>query len=334
MLGEGCFASDAPPLLLGVASDFVRLTHCDQLCVEILDTARLAAETLLGGGTFSGCVVSDSVLCCPANSSWVDAVVMLAGRRWPMRLPLGWMDRGIDPFEPAFGLVEVNALYLESIKRMRDMCAHRGISLPTEIEELFSTLAAGFDETFRRNGMMPFDTVCPCQGLKDPTPSSPALVALSALEGLVFHRDEVERIWQDASQELLVYRRLQVLGSETFPFGVVVRAGAHRPYLGDEDYHGPTLWPRDVPYLVSLMQTLGIDVRGLLVNHLDHMLSEGVFGYCAELFSLPLGRSFTGIGTDNPVPVKNPAQYWSHWCDPYLDHLSELGLPDIRLRGR
>jgi hypothetical protein len=55
------------------------------------------------------------------------------------------------------------------------------------------------------------------------------------------------------------------------------------------------------------------------------MVSEAAIGYCSELFSLPVGGNPSpGPEAENPVPVKNPAQYWSHWCDPYLEHSLEL----------
>ncbi|MGC8937084.1 MAG: hypothetical protein ACP5KV_06980 [Candidatus Methanomethylicaceae archaeon] len=65
---------------------------------------------------------------------------------------------------------------------------------------------------------------------------------------------------------------------------------------------------------------LEIDIRGILLNNLDHMISEGVLLYSNELFGHPVGRNLNpSKGSNNPVPLKNPAQYWSHWCDPYLN---------------
>jgi glycogen debranching enzyme len=109
------------------------------------------------------------------------------------------------------------------------------------------------------------------------------------------------------------------------PFGILLRDIERVPYLADKEYHGATIWPRDTPYLLELMEGMGKDVLGLLVSNLDHMVSEGAIGYCSELFSLPVGENPNPCPeSQNPVPVKNPAQYWSHWCDPYLDHLKEL----------
>jgi hypothetical protein len=73
------------------------------------------------------------------------------------------------------------------------------------------------------------------------------------------------------------------------------------------------------------MEAVGENPLGLLVSNLDHMVCEGVIGYCGELFSLPVGRNPSpSAESENPVPVKNPAQYWSHWCDPFLEHLTDL----------
>ena len=70
------------------------------------------------------------------------------------------------------------------------------------------------------------------------------------------------------------------------------------------------------------MKCLGLDPYGVLVNNLDHMVSEGAIGYVSELFSLPVGLNphESGEYSRNPVPVKNYAQYWSHWCDPYIEY--------------
>jgi hypothetical protein len=117
------------------------------------------------------------------------------------------------------------------------------------------------------------------------------------------------------------------LGDGPMAFGMLVRAG-DQPYLGDEQYHGSVVWPRDTPYLIRLAEACGRGVAGMLLSNLDHMVCEGAVGYCHELFSLPAGGGENGSESHrNPVPVKNPAQYWSHWCDPYINHLEELGLP-------
>ena len=319
------FSADAPPILLGVAADLAVLTKSRGLASRALDVSRHVCERLLSGQSLSGSVLELSVICSPANSSWVDSVISVAGKRWPTRLLEAWAGQELDPFGSEYGLVEVNALYIEALGKLSAMCNEMGLGVPDGFEELRGELIAGFRSQFKREGALPFLTVVPCRRLSDPTAGSSALVALACLQGSVYRVDELRTIWKQFAKDLLVERSLVALGRQRLPFGVLVKAGGERPYLGDEEYHGPTVWPRDTPYLVKCLEAIGGDVGGILLNNLDHMIAEGAFGYCGELFSLPVGRSPDGA-SDNPVPVKNPAQYWSHWCDPYLDHLNELGI--------
>ncbi len=327
--GEGgCFSSDAPPLLLTVACELARLGQSRNLALRAVDVARHVCENLLAGKSVSGSVLADSVICCPASSSWLDSVISLGGIRWPTRIPRSWAAEGLDPRSSEFGLVEVNALYIESLGRVLECAAEMGLGVSAVLEQVAGELVHGFKARFRRQDSLPFLTIVPSHGLADPTPGSPALVSLACLKDSIYTRNELSRLWNQARTDLLVERTPMVLGGGRLPFGVLVRAGERRPYLGDEEYHGPTVWPRDTPYLIRLLEATGGDVRGILLNNLDHMIAEGAFGYCSELFSLPVGCAAGGM-SDNPVPVKNPAQYWSHWCDPYLDHLRDLGLRSL-----
>jgi len=60
-------------------------------------------------------------------------------------------------------------------------------------------------------------------------------------------------------------------------------------------------------------------VKEILQNNLEHQMTEGAILLCHELFSLPEGKNPSPTTTrKNPVPVKNPIQFWSHFCDDYL----------------
>ena len=61
--------------------------------------------------------------------------------------------------------------------------------------------------------------------------------------------------------------------------------------------------------------------REILINNLDHQMSECAIFYKQELFSPAFGNNAHPNGTtsQNPVPVKNPIQFWSQWCDAYLE---------------
>jgi hypothetical protein len=54
-------------------------------------------------------------------------------------------------------------------------------------------------------------------------------------------------------------------------------------------------------------------------------MSEGAVFYNHELFSRPAGNNpcpdpHTHL---NPVPVKNPIQFWSQWCDPVMEYFGK-----------
>ena len=327
ILGDNeVLSSDTPPLLLNVACDLAVISENRDLLLATVDACRFASERLLGGMLFSESLLESSIICSPANSSWIDSIVTIEGKRWPTRLPETWIAKDIDPFKSDYGFVEVNALYIEALQKVTKSCEDKGLRIPREVETLLETLSEGFVKRFKRKDDLPLLTVAPSYKLSDPTPSSSALVALPALNGSIYNTGELRQIWPVILNELLVTRTLVTLGKEREPFGVLVRAVKQRPYIGDEEYHAATIWPRDTPYLIRVLEMLGRDVRGILLNNLDHMITEGAFGYSSELFSLPLGENpATSLNSNNPVPVKNPAQYWSHWCDPYLQHLTELG---------
>jgi hypothetical protein len=322
-IGSDEFASDAPPQLLNVSCMAADILKSHELLSKSVGAAQFVAEEFLEGAEVSKTILRDSILISPPNSSWIDSVVSQEGKRWPARLPASWAEHIVSPFLSEFGLVEVNALYIEALARLQAACWEFGVKTPSPVQELSSVLREGFVRYFKTQEMPPL-TVAPSYGLVDDTAGSPAVLAVSVLRGLMYEK-ELDRIWRKVSDVLLVHRRPVILKNGWLPFGVVVRALEKVPYLGDQEYHGPTIWPRDTPYLLALMEHVGQSVEGLLINNLDHMIAEGAVGYCSELFSLPVGgESITRSESENPVPVKNPAQYWSHWCDPYLEHLPRL----------
>jgi hypothetical protein len=323
MMGTaGQFTSDAPPQLLYIAS---KMSGSRNLHSRLLDVATRMCERLVEGLPVSGTVLDESILCSPANSSWIDSVVTEGDTAWPTRLPAEWKGRVTDPFSSEFGLVEVNALYIEALGEFASACRKRGIEVPAKVEELLRILKAGYMRYFKRDGRLPPLTAAPSYGLTDTTIGSPAVVAAVVLRGALYDDEELGGFWDTVAGRLLVKRKPIVLGRETAPFGMLVRDLGRVPYLGDNEYHGPTIWPRDTPYLLRLMEATGEDISGLLLTNLDHMVSEGAIGYCNEMFSLPVGGNPNpSPESGNPVPVKNPAQYWSHWCDPYVDNLARL----------
>ncbi|MDP7976809.1 MAG: hypothetical protein RAK25_06750, partial [TACK group archaeon] len=56
-------------------------------------------------------------------------------------------------------------------------------------------------------------------------------------------------------------------------------------------------------------------IKDILISNLDATASDGALLYVPELYSLD---------GDELVPVKNPAQFWSNWVDPYLAYLDVM----------
>lgn len=319
------FSSDAPPQLLNVACDLALLSKNKSLLLKVVKTADFVAEKFIKGLSVSKTVLKNSILCSPSNSSWIDSIITVEGKPWPSRIPVEWISKDVNPFESEFGLVEVNALYIEALKKISDACKKFNIKQSENVNELLKILSEGFIKYFKRDSSLPVLTIAPSYNLLDCTISSPSLTASSMLMDTIYTNEELNQIWNIAFKELLVYRKLVALGEDWLPFGILVKSIERKPYLNDFEYHNAAIWLRDSPYLIKLLDKLNIDVKGILLNNLDHMLVEGAFGYCNELFSLPIGKNpFLTFESDNPIPVKNPAQYWSHWCDPYIEHLNEL----------
>jgi hypothetical protein len=159
------------------------------------------------------------------------------------------------------------------------------------------------------------------EGKTDPAVTSMGVVTLSLLKHL-FNQNEIDRAWSIVKERLLIRRLPASFGSSPVPFGILVKDSAKRIYFDDDEYHEAVTWPRDIPYLLELAKTTGEpDPRNILLNVLDESLSEGALFYTGELYSLPEGGNPNPNSplSDNPVPVKNQVQYWSHWCDPFLD---------------
>ena len=87
------------------------------------------------------------------------------------------------------------------------------------------------------------------------------------------------------------------------------------------------VWLRSTPYLIKLLRLLGDKetIEQILINTLDHQMSEAAVFYNQELLALPLGNNPhpEEPTCQNPVPVKNPVQFWSQWCDAYVEHFEE-----------
>ena len=312
------FSSDAFPQLINVAVELSRLTGNIDVLRSALKLMFKAFQELRRNG-FSASKLIDGVIASKPSSSWIDSIVNIDGVEWPMRLPLSWIGR----VGGEYALVEVNSLYLEAVCRLLSSLKSFNIPTPTWLKDFQYELMDGFKKWFGSSGLPPLTINIPSR-LIDNTLSSASVLAVSVLTDIIYDRECVGNAWRDV-EKLIVKRRLRYIGDEVEIFGLLTRMGDLKPYIGDMEYHGSVVWPRDTPYLIKIMETLSIDVKGVLLNNLDHMVYEGAVGYVNELFSLPIGiNPNPSVDSTNPIPVKNPAQYWSQWCDPYLDYYSSI----------
>ncbi|MEM2424863.1 MAG: hypothetical protein QXK73_06405 [Candidatus Bathyarchaeia archaeon] len=318
---RGDYVSDAFPQLINVVTMLYEKTKESILLRESMKIMLKAYKMLESPSSFSGCFLHDGLIVCRANSSWLDVLYPIDGVVWPTRLPLDWIGR-VSPTDN-FALVEVNSLFIECLNRLIRLLTESGEKPPSEFYEFRSELLCGYKRWFLRGNHLPPITVDPISGLKDYTSSSLCLVSILSQMGTFYNKKDLTAMWNDI-ERLLVRRKLVELGDGYEIFGVLVRDVERRPYLGDMEYHGAVVWPRDTPYLIEIMRELNMEkeIYGVLISNLDHMVSEGAIGYVNELFSLPTGENPSPAKeySSNPVPAKNYAQYWSHWCDPYIEY--------------
>jgi hypothetical protein len=139
--------------------------------------------------------------------------------------------------------------------------------------------------------------------------------AAALLGEKVFTRLELEQIWQMTRNRLLVKR-------DGLPFGLLVKDSPERIFYDNQQYHEAVVWPRETPYLIRLLRQLGQEatIQEVLKTNLAHQQDEAVVFYHNEMLALAEGTnpSPEEATQANPVPVKNPMQWWSQWCDAYL----------------
>ncbi|MGC8670804.1 MAG: hypothetical protein ACP5SK_03235, partial [Thermoprotei archaeon] len=155
------------------------------------------------------------------------------------------------------------------------------------------------------------------EGRADYTPSSTAIMAHALLSRLGAFKEDA--LLDGVVNKLMVKKRIVSIegyAGQWLPFGVLVRPFPG-PYLGDAEYHGAVVWPRETPYLLEVLSELGKGdvIKDILISNLDATASDGALLYVPELYSLD---------GDELVPVKNPAQFWSNWVDPYLAYLDVM----------
>jgi glycogen debranching enzyme len=242
---------------------------------------------------------------------------------------------------PCLFLPEVNAQWivllrgaLETIelfcKQAPDQAAmiHDIGSLRDTVYDILSRAEQHFKVTFWNAGTgFLFNVVHEKGSIKDEIECEAAVTAAAMLGRTIFSSKELHAMWNRVRQRLLVFRKPVRYGATKLPFGIITKNDDQRIYYGDSEYHADTIWLRSTPYLIKLLQHLGEQetIEQLLINTLDHQITEGAIFYNHELLSRPCGNNaHTCEQTHrNPVPVKNPIQFWSQWCDAFVGFFSE-----------
>jgi len=255
------------------------------------------------------------LLSCPANYSWIDSCKKITvdskETLAPLRIPAEGLgttpEECRDAASARYCLVEVNALWVALLRH-----ASR-LSLPrrNELDWVYKLSQRNFYEVFPSGEFLahivsaedPF-------ALRDSSFCSASVAAYSLVPHL-FKRAQLEKACGIVQQNL-VYR-------DGLAFGIPVRAGKGyaQGFEDDAQYHGFVCWPRDNPYLYNfflLCNKPGL-AQQVLQSSLGQEFSESAVGYCPELFALDKEKE--------PVPVKNPAQLWSHFVDPYIDFFKQ-----------
>lgn len=306
------------------------LTGLDKMILSFINNGKTGAGAKENGPP----ILSEEtyLISCVPWQSWTDS------RPYgiPSRVPKQWeVDAGVGCLsKPTFLLPEINAQFLR-VLHLAINCGGITTRRKEALQKLFDLGCESFRTVFWNDkDRFIHNVVRGTDLVADKTPSSPALVSAVLLENVVFTLAELRDILNFATKHLIVRRMPVVFGTsseqdEPLPFGLVVKDSNERGriYFGDEQYHARVMWPRDNPYLVGLAKLCGKGelVRGVLLNALDHQQAEGAVFYNQELFSLAEGQnphhppaSASVRGAHNPIPVKNPVQYWSQFCDAFI----------------
>ncbi|MEM5778262.1 MAG: hypothetical protein QXD43_00790 [Candidatus Aenigmatarchaeota archaeon] len=246
--------------------------------------------------------------------SWTDSRIPFNGRLISTRIPFEWTKEvSIEELCKLALLPEINALYIRALK------AGEFIANLTKSEENFiepyKKAVEKYKKVFKNKNYL-YSLIL--NDKKDPTETSMALVSAVLLYEHVFNKKDLENMWPIV-EKLLVKKRGKV-------FGILTKNVNDRIFLNDYQYHGAVVWPRDNPYLIKYFKIIGEErkAKEVLESNLWHQMDEGAIFYCNELFSLPEGKNPTPTKSSNePVPVKNPIQLWSHFCDAYLNKFNK-----------
>ncbi|MEK6953780.1 MAG: amylo-alpha-1,6-glucosidase [Candidatus Micrarchaeota archaeon] len=318
--GENTDYSSADATLLCLLCGVSYLRHSDDKVFsrKFREFARSFLQSLSKGSLR----LENYLLACPANYSWIDsrkhAEHFGRGILLPCRLPERWIEKHLresQNFEefkgwalgPNYYLVEINALWIRFLRDFNSLYP----------SQEFSAMEAAASLNFK--SFFFSDKACDMVDLsfeKSDLQCSASIYS-AALVPELFSDGEISKLISKFETSLVYRKRLL--------FGILVRNSKNRIFLGDEQYHEAVIWPRESPALFRLLTRIK-DSRApeILESNLKHQMEEGAMFYSHELFALPEGENYApNADLLSPVPVRNPAQFWSQWVWPYLEFYDE-----------
>jgi hypothetical protein len=318
IIGRDEHSADAPPLLLYLCS----LLGHEPLKLGIDATVRLLDEMDSRESSKPGPpVLLGGLVACAPNQTWTDSLLGEEGR--PSRLPASWELKRQEWLSPGFYLPEINGYWIRALRSLIKRANEERLTVPDRISATLSAMESGFRRTIW-DGTYAANIIEAKSMRRDSEITSMGMVGISSTLH-IFDGAEAKTAYASAKR-LIINRRLTTIGTGSYPFGIMISRQS-TPYTGDSEYHRSVIWPRETPYLIRLMDSIGLkdEVKGVLMNTLDQSVSESVLLYSNEIFGLPSGKNPDSSSDNrNVIPLKNPAQFWSHWCDPFLERFFSI----------
>lgn len=336
-------SADATTLLYTLVDEvWEHLTEDEETLRKLWDGFKLSFTSFkasrLSQRNGTPVLLENGLLLVVPSHSWINGkrVVWAEGMTvtdLPIRCPMNWQIQDTLHFRdshytweqyqyPTYYLPEINAQWLRMLHAGQRLAERFGDDdLREELKQIDELARSSFKSIFWNPHAHNLYNLVTLDRRIDGTPTSPAIEAAALLGEPFFTRQELEQIWLAARNRLLVNCRAAP-GEDPRPFGLLVKDSTERTFYDNQQYHEAVLWPRETPYLVRLLRVLGQEatIRDLLATNLAHQMGEGVVFYHHEILSLPEGKnpSPEPETADDPVPVKNPMQWWSQWCDAFL----------------
>jgi hypothetical protein len=330
-------ASDAVTLLFTLVDEVLPALEGDADLVETIfqgfkDAFASFKSSRLTQRNGRPVLLENGLLLVVPSHSWINGkrLVWAEGMTvtyLPIRCPLNWQLQDVLHFRdshyaweqyqyPTYYLPEINAQWLRMLEVGQVLAKRFGdADLVDELRQIAALARESYKGIFwNPHANFLFNLVTLDRRI-DGMPTAPAVEAAALLGERVFTRLELEQIWQMTRNRLLVKRGKQ-------PFGLIVKDSPERIFYDNQQYHEAVIWPRETPYLIRLLRLLGQEatIQELLHTNLAHQQDEAVVFYNNEMLALPDGANPAPqeATAGDPVPVKNPMQWWSQWCDAFL----------------